>query len=426
MSDVELWNRILAHDCIELREFTWCELALMGYQWPEKKLGDQDILRASLLIHVLLRQHRCVTYIYLDLAHTALERQVLWHALKTGAMGVKRLEYRQNFIDIICVMPLTESTICCEAIASMTNITFLELSSMCFSKDVVRIIGTYVEQATSLTDLELLNIEATDTNAGRFLDHLARNRSLKYLHVHENFLLARQGRALADAVLNHVTLEELKVKGSKRHSPSALLAAVAHSWSLQSLTLLESFIDPADIEAMASALAIPSQPPDFDAEVIPPPPTSRLRKLSFTNCGPFYSQLQVAYANHWRQANKTLKALVLNMTTEHSQEDVSSLFDMVSRINAFSRLWLHWVYPRASDFPKSALTASTPSVSMILDDYEAEDAARALDTIASSCNLDMATIQCSANVKKAVLLRLADTLASTKSLQKIKDGTSLI
>ncbi|XP_049276192.1 uncharacterized protein LOC119372197 isoform X3 [Rhipicephalus sanguineus] len=76
-------------------------------------------------------------------------------------MGVKRLEYRQNFIDIICVMPLTESTICCEAIASMTNITFLELSSMCFSKDVVRIIGTYVEQATSLTDLELLNIEVS-------------------------------------------------------------------------------------------------------------------------------------------------------------------------------------------------------------------------------------------------------------------------
>ncbi|XP_049276188.1 uncharacterized protein LOC119372200 isoform X2 [Rhipicephalus sanguineus] len=119
------------------------------------------------------------------------------------------------------------------------------------------------------------------------------------------------------------------------------------------------------------------------------------------------------------QANKTLKALVLNMTTKHSQEDVSSLFDMVSRINAFSRLLLHWVYPRASDFPKSALMASTPSVSMILDDYEAEDAAGALDTIASSCNLDMATIQCSANVKKAVIQRLADTLASTKSLQQV-------
>ncbi|XP_049276096.1 uncharacterized protein LOC119406566 [Rhipicephalus sanguineus] len=104
MSDMELWNRILAHDCIELRQFTWCELALMGYHWPEKKTGDQDILRASLLIHVLLRQHRCVTYIYLDLDYTALEKHVLWHALKTGAMGVKRLEYRQNFMDMICAV----------------------------------------------------------------------------------------------------------------------------------------------------------------------------------------------------------------------------------------------------------------------------------------------------------------------------------
>ncbi|KAL3196202.1 hypothetical protein MRX96_045304 [Rhipicephalus microplus] len=58
MSDVESWNRILADNCIELRELNWCELALMGYQWPEKKPGDKDMLRASLLIHVLLRQHR--------------------------------------------------------------------------------------------------------------------------------------------------------------------------------------------------------------------------------------------------------------------------------------------------------------------------------------------------------------------------------
>ncbi|KAL1468468.1 hypothetical protein MTO96_041457 [Rhipicephalus appendiculatus] len=46
MSDVELWNRILANDCIELRELSWCELALLGYQWPEKRPGDQDMLRA--------------------------------------------------------------------------------------------------------------------------------------------------------------------------------------------------------------------------------------------------------------------------------------------------------------------------------------------------------------------------------------------
>ncbi|KAL1468467.1 hypothetical protein MTO96_041456 [Rhipicephalus appendiculatus] len=220
----------------------------------------------------------------------------MWHAVKTGTKGVKRLEYRQNFIDIICVMPLTESTICCEAIASLMNIAYLSISGMCFSKEVVRILGSYVEQATSLTNLELLHIEADDANADLFLDHLARNRSLKSLQVHEQFLIAREGRALADVVLNHETLEELNVKGSPRFSPSALLAAAAHSRSLRSLTLLESFIDHADIEAMATALAIPSLPPEFDAEVMRPPPMSRLRKLVFTNCGPFFSLQQEAYA----------------------------------------------------------------------------------------------------------------------------------
>ncbi|KAL1478459.1 hypothetical protein MTO96_035022, partial [Rhipicephalus appendiculatus] len=57
MSDLELWNRIFANNCIELQEYKWCELALVGYRWPEKRPGDRDMLRASLLIHVLLRQH---------------------------------------------------------------------------------------------------------------------------------------------------------------------------------------------------------------------------------------------------------------------------------------------------------------------------------------------------------------------------------
>ncbi|KAL3241399.1 hypothetical protein MRX96_021645 [Rhipicephalus microplus] len=405
MSDVESWNRVLADNCIELRELNWCELALMGYQWPEKKPGDKDMLRASLLIHVLLRQHRCVTFVYLDLAHTKLERRVMWHALKTGAMGVTRLEFFQNFSDFTGVMTLAESNVCCKAIASMMSIKYLNLSRMCFLKEAVRIIGSYVEQTTSLTHMELLNIEVNDAYASLFLDHLARNRSLKALRVNENFVLAREGVALAEVVLNHVTLETLHVNGSTRKSPTALLAAVAQSHSLQWFTLLGSYIDPADIEALAADLAIPSKSFKLDAEVIGPAPTSRLQKLHLTNCGPFTSRLEEACAKliggvlvelklghcglnevfaslaakrllHDRrlrelnlednnfsmnsirsivevlQVNKRLEALVLNMTMHYLEEDVTSLFDMIHRIDAFSRLWIHWVYPRASEFTK--------------------------------------------------------------------------
>ncbi|KAH7964312.1 hypothetical protein HPB51_027452 [Rhipicephalus microplus] len=127
MSDVESWNRILMDDCIELREIKWCELALLGYQWPEKQPGDKDMLRATLLINVLLRQHRCVTYIFLDLARTKVERHVMWHALKTGAMGVKRLQYKQNFIDMIAVVSA-------QGVCKVVDVAFSHLLAHCMDK----------------------------------------------------------------------------------------------------------------------------------------------------------------------------------------------------------------------------------------------------------------------------------------------------
>ncbi|XP_037501933.2 uncharacterized protein LOC119376008, partial [Rhipicephalus sanguineus] len=119
------------------------------------------------------------------------------------------------------------------------------------------------------------------------------------------------------------------------------------------------------------------------------------------------------------QVNKTLKGLVVNMTAEHSEEDVSSLFEMIRQINAFPRLWFQWVYPRASDFPKSTLTGRTPSVCINLDGYGEEEAAGALRAIASNRNLDVASIECCTKAEPAVLQRLADSLASTKSLKKV-------
>ncbi|KAL3214783.1 hypothetical protein MRX96_034682 [Rhipicephalus microplus] len=311
LSDVELWNGILAESCIELSEYMWGELVLEGYEWPEKKPAMQDVLRASLLIHVLLKQHSfmqfvccddrfsgcmCVTEISLDHHITVVEKYVLLDALKTGAEGVKRLVYKQAAIDIICQIPLTSATVCSEAIASMTNVTYLNLSNMWFSEEDARMIGGYVEETTSLTFLDLEQIEADDKGAAIFLDHLSRNRSLKTLHLQEHFLLERKGRALADAIRNHASLEELKVKGSKDESPSALLIAAAQSRSLRSLILLEYFIDAAHIKVMASALTIPSPPAEFEALTARPLPMSRLRKLSLSSCKPFHSDMEAAYA----------------------------------------------------------------------------------------------------------------------------------
>ncbi|KAL3214782.1 hypothetical protein MRX96_034682 [Rhipicephalus microplus] len=440
LSDVELWNGILAESCIELSEYMW-EISL-----------DHHI--------------------------TVVEKYVLLDALKTGAEGVKRLVYKQAAIDIICQIPLTSATVCSEAIASMTNVTYLNLSNMWFSEEDARMIGGYVEETTSLTFLDLEQIEADDKGAAIFLDHLSRNRSLKTLHLQEHFLLERKGRALADAIRNHASLEELKVKGSKDESPSALLIAAAQSRSLRSLILLEYFIDAAHIKVMASALTIPSPPAEFEALTARPLPMSRLRKLSLSSCKPFHSDMEAAYAKliggalveltlsdcglgevfeshaserllHDRrlhllnvetnlfsvnslqsmikslETNKTLKTLVVSLTTAHSEEDISPLFETMRQVNAFSRMWLHWKNPWPSDLANSLLTARTLSVSIKLDDYKEVDAAVTLGAIARHRSFDAAEIECSKKVEPAILYILADALARTKSLQKVLISQSL-
>ncbi|KAH6945441.1 hypothetical protein HPB50_008473 [Hyalomma asiaticum] len=295
-SVLDLWNRVLARNCVELRQHTWDELTLQGYQWPENRPKLADMLPVSLLIHVLLRQHRCVTCIFLNMSMTFIERHVIWHALKTGAVGVKRLYYGQFFIDQRGLMQSVEKVTCSEAIASMTNLSRLSLSGIWFSREVVQIIGTYVEHATALSVLEFRAIEACEEDAGRFLDHLARNRSVKNLSVCETFLFARNGKALADVVQDHMCLEEIDVTGCPDRSPSPLLRAAVRSKTLRSLAVHQCRIEAQDIEVMAYALTRSPLATEIDAGTTPPPPVSPLRKLVFENCVECSLRLEAAYA----------------------------------------------------------------------------------------------------------------------------------
>lgn len=94
LADLEAWNRILARNCVELREHCPGCLTLQGFAWPESNAPDiPDALRASLLVHVLLRQHRCVTRVIMDEAVTTLETDVFWHAVRTGCPGALYFEY---------------------------------------------------------------------------------------------------------------------------------------------------------------------------------------------------------------------------------------------------------------------------------------------------------------------------------------------
>ncbi|KAH6919908.1 hypothetical protein HPB50_029104 [Hyalomma asiaticum] len=290
-------------------------------------------------------------------------------------------------------------------------------------------------------------LQVDDTDADVFLDHVARNRSLKSISTRRCFLVARKGQALADVVRNHVTLEKIEVKGDSEFSPSALLKAVVQSETLRSLTVHECRIEAEDIEALASALSVNPLPQRLDARKSPSPPRFRLEKLAFKSCkrctgsGLLYLELSdcglgsvFAMAAGFKlyfdkrllelkvpnntfpigplqsligalEFNKSLTAMVLEMTAQHPPKRLSTLFTMIHRINALSRLKLQWIYPRASDFLNSALAVDTPSAHVKLEGCGHKEVVQYLDAIARNPNIDVAVIDCWTPAEPAVVQR---------------------
>ncbi|XP_050031645.1 uncharacterized protein [Dermacentor andersoni] len=476
MSDLDLWNRILSRDCIELRENKWGELTLQGYEWPENNVEPRDMLCASLLIHLLLRQHRCVTSVFLDMSITTVERHVLWHVLKTGGVGIKCLTFKPFFLNLLGLMTSIETTMWSEAVSAMTNLKILHISSIYLCAEVARTLGGYVEHATALRTLLIVEVEAPDTDAAVFLDFLSRNRTVEVLCVELPFLIARHGQALADVVRNHVTLNRLEVTGTFDSTPSALLKAAVVSPALRSLKVQRCALRAEDVEAMASALTLhmPSRAREGEcsADMAPPPPTSRLEELIFLQCAPCDSRLEEAYADliggvllHLKVAkcslgepfavaaaanllldkrlqkldlednefpvsalfsiidvlevNKTLKVLALNTPGTQPPEEVAVLFELIQEINVFSRLKFHCVRLRASHFAALVRASKAATIYQHLDEVGVEDAVEFLDALASARSVGLTWLECTTLADQLVVQKLIDTLARTKSLRKV-------
>ncbi|KAH6921449.1 hypothetical protein HPB50_000597 [Hyalomma asiaticum] len=401
MADLDLWNRILARNCVELREVKWGELSLQGYQWPENQPKLVDVFHVTLLIHVLLQQH-------------------------SGQRTEKRLF--------------------CEAITTMMNLSVLTLSGMWFNEDLVPALGSFVEHATALSNLQLQDIEASHTDAGVFLDCLARNRSLESLWIDECLLVVQEGQALAAVVQNHVTLKKIEVNGCLDFTPTALLKAAVQSKSLRSLTLHKCGLEVQDIQDMASALTFNPLYRGCDA----PSARTKLQRLTFNNCGPSSVNMDKAFAKLIGGKYIMFHGLLVylkifscglgdmfamgaayklyfdirlrELNVESNSFSIGAMRSLIGALESIASALagrLRWDNPRASDFSNSILAAHTPSVCVRLDKYGDEDVAVFLEAIARNRRIDSALIECVTPDRPAVVKKLADTLTSTRSLRKV-------
>ncbi|XP_049513937.1 uncharacterized protein LOC125941060 [Dermacentor silvarum] len=119
------------------------------------------------------------------------------------------------------------------------------------------------------------------------------------------------------------------------------------------------------------------------------------------------------------EVNKTLEALVVNVTGTQPQFEVSCLFNLIRKIDVFSRLKLNWVHPRGSDFAKGVRASQVPTIWRSLDESGVEDAEKFLEALVSIRNVGLALLECTTLAKQRVVQKLTDTLTRIKCLRKV-------
>ncbi|XP_070397104.1 uncharacterized protein [Dermacentor albipictus] len=473
IAQLDPWNRTLAKGFFELYEHKWGELTLQGYAWPDTSAPTlQEVLRVSLLIHLLLRQHRCVQRVVCDASINTVEPMVFWNAIKTHTGELDHFEWNCDDAHMRGQVPPAIATIWYRSLAALTSLRKLLLMRVLFDRETALTLGRYMEDTTALIHLTVDDVSVENDDAATFLDYLARNRSLKSIWLQRPLLVARAGDALADVVRKHPTLETVEVSGGGTANPSALLKAAVQSVSLRTLTVNTCFIAAPDVRAMAAALTRrpPSPATLRGATAAPPSPTSRLENLSFINCPKTGLPLQRAYANLiggvllsltltncnlsdvfasaaaekllidtrlrelYVQRNQfsingrynMLQALGVNTTLETLgvnfvfPADLGPLFDIIRQHDLSSRLVLGWINPDGDVFAEGHNLCRAASAYFDLDRRDPEDARILLDTLASSRQVNALTLYCTEFTIPSVIRYLPEALAKTKYLRELK------
>ncbi|KAK8765582.1 hypothetical protein V5799_031810 [Amblyomma americanum] len=475
-SELEPWNRVLSQSFMELREHSWGELVLQGFKCLQSDVpGFRDVLRTSLLVSVLLQQHRCVTKVVMNTAFTNIEMPIFWHSLQNGGAGVRYFEFTSsvNFqlslLEYLGMEYWSQSTVCLPALHSLL------ISRILFDEGVARTLGGYLERTTTLKSIAFHTVEAECKNATVFLDHLARNRTVTSLLLQEHFVMAQGGQALASVLKNHAALENLEIHGRQDHSPSAVLRAAVQSSSLKSLSVHWFAIRAEDIEAMAAALT--RRPPSYAilpgaAEKPPRTQTSRLERLAFFDCIECKPHVQAAYgtliggvlvqlkikrcflgevfalvaacqlrtdsrlrvldvkenvlpvsATHALvqalEVNSTLKKVAFDLSGLMPEPDLGTMFDTIREIGVRSRIEVDWYEPRPSDVSKGGQLCSISGFFVELKTFSPEDVATILEPLASGNNVISACIRCTSPVEDVIVQQLVDALGKTKSLRRL-------
>ncbi|KAH6922502.1 hypothetical protein HPB50_015162 [Hyalomma asiaticum] len=347
------WNHLLNQAGFELKEHVWSQMMIERFSISS---SDDDIQKFSLLVHFILRGHRCVTRIDIDWDIANVDFGLFWDSVYNAAdclthfyyqvsreyqllkAPTEEYELRARAITSLCSLrhlhlhgvcidpyiaenltefivqtstletlslydvkaPTEEYELRARAITSLCSLRHLHLHGVCIDPYIAENLTEFIVQTSTLETLSLYDVKSLEPDVpATFLESITKNKTLKTLRVSSDFLYARWGKSLDMFVRDHAFIETLEVDGGKRYIASSVLKAALRSKSLKVLRLKYCGISPVDVEWMSRALRRPSLTRALCgcAWSTTDVPKSSLETLEFSNCTPLEYEFEEAYAS---------------------------------------------------------------------------------------------------------------------------------
>lgn len=464
--EIPAWNAELAKGCFEIHPDRCGEFAISGYAWdkavPPTKL---DVLRTSLIVHLLVRHHRCVKRVVVDFELGRIEQGIFWNAVETGVAALTRLDcIDSKELQSECLRPTS-------AISCLMFLGFLYFERVRFDSDAAAALSDFLTKTETLETLVLKNVEVPDENdANVLMESLASNKSLRKLILSGELLQHGGGHAFAD-ILAKASFEHLEVDGSGLFTASSLVAAAVVSPNLKSLKFSQCSLYKAIKDTLSKAL---TQKPLADAfrDLSLEKSGCRLESLELHGLYGAQDTLQQAYASliggvlinlkitdcqlskvfakfaaqalrrdarlvtldlrrnaidvqgleqiiaAMTQDNKTLLKLAIDVKAQGSPDSrrMKNVYDVIEKFNLSSRLELRWDDPDAEVFSRGDELCESSTARLTV---ERADIAARLEVVANSRKIREARIDCSYVASATTIAILNDFLPAIRFLRDL-------
>ncbi|KAM7310364.1 uncharacterized protein ISCGN_007272 [Ixodes scapularis] len=228
--DLKLWNEFLWNMNAELKEVLPGKLGVVPGSCDFDTTSDDQLTHASILLHWLLKEHRCIqVFELLEHCTTCWDMRLLGDALRLSA-GIKRLKLDKFHLSRCFVHTL----------ATLSKLEELELCLGTMSKNALAHLQLVLEEMPSLKSLKL-DLRSMSLNKTRALLQALKCCAATSLCLNGSCLKLENGRAFAEFFAQNSMLKELTVdhlaKREKSQDVKPLFHALRTNKTLEKLCL---------------------------------------------------------------------------------------------------------------------------------------------------------------------------------------------